>query len=127
METTENEYHKFELKCAQEQPVQFHEQWCYVLVLPFGADQPSSGVQNRLKSRRQPTTQTSQCCIVIVKTCQDKRLHKRQQHRSSDRAFDTADLIESCKAARHSFREMSCHGDVRVQVDPQVTDRWRCC
>jgi len=32
--------------------VQFPEQWRYVLVLPFGVDQPSSGVQNRLKSRR---------------------------------------------------------------------------
>jgi len=94
--------------------VQFCEHWHHVLVLPFGVDQPSSGVQNILKSRRQPSTQTSQCFIAIVKTCQDKRLHKWQQHRSSDRAFDTANLSESCKAAWHSFRDMSCHGDVRV-------------
>jgi len=102
METTENDHRKFELNALRyRQPtaVQCHEQWRYVLVLPSGVDQPSSGVQNRLKLRRQPSTQTSQCCIAIVKTCQDKLLYKRQQHRSSDRAFDTADLSESCKAA----------------------------
>jgi len=100
MKTTENEHRKFELNALRyRQPVQFHEQWRYVLVLPFGVDQPSSGVQNRLKSRRQPSTQTSQCCIAIVKTSQDKQLHKRQQHRSSDRAFDIADQSESCEAA----------------------------
>ena len=94
METTENEHREFELNVLRyRQPVQLHEQLCYVLVLPFGVDQLSSGVQNRLKSRRQPSTQTSQCCIAIVKTCQDKRLHKRQQHRSSDRAFDNAKMI----------------------------------
>ena len=60
METTENEHRKFELNALRyRQPVQFHEQWSYVLVLPFGVDQPSSGVQNRLKSRHQPSTQTS--------------------------------------------------------------------
>ena len=100
METTANEHRKFELNALRyRQPVQFLEQWRYVLVLPFEVDQPSSVVQNRLKSRRQPSTQTSQCCITIVKTCQDKRLHKRQQHMSSGRAFDTVDLSESCKAA----------------------------
>ena len=60
MEITENEHRKFELHALRyRQPVQFLEQWRYVLVLPFGVDQPSSGVQNRLKSRRQPSTQTS--------------------------------------------------------------------
>jgi len=49
----------FELNALRyRQQVQFNEQWRYVLVLPFGVDQPSSGVQNRLKSRRQPSTQT---------------------------------------------------------------------
>ena len=45
METTENEHRKFELNALRyRQPVQFHEQWRYVLVLQFGVDQPSSGV-----------------------------------------------------------------------------------
>jgi len=58
METTENEHRKFELNALRyRQPVQFHEQWRYVLVLPSEVDQRSSGVQNRLKSRRQPSTQ----------------------------------------------------------------------
>jgi len=105
METMENEHCKFELNVLRyRQPVQLNEQLCYVLVLPFGVDQLSSGMHNRLKSCRQPTTQTSQCCIAIVKTCQDKRLHKRQQHRLSDRAFDTADLSESHKAWRVSLQ-----------------------
>jgi len=60
MKTTENEHRKFELNALRyRQPEQFPEQWRYVLVLPFGVDQPSSGVQNRLKSRRQLSTQTS--------------------------------------------------------------------
>jgi len=34
METTENEHRKFELNVVRyRQPVQFHEQWRYVLVL----------------------------------------------------------------------------------------------
>ena len=50
METTENEHCKFELNALRyRQPVQFHEQWRYELLLPFGVDQPSSGMQNRLK------------------------------------------------------------------------------
>jgi len=37
METTENEHRKFELNALRyRQPVQFHEHWRYVLVLPFG-------------------------------------------------------------------------------------------
>jgi len=53
METMENEHCKFELNVLRyRQPVQLPEPWRYVLVLPFGVDQPSSGVQNRLKSRR---------------------------------------------------------------------------
>ena len=54
METTANEHRKFELNALRyRQPVQFPEQWRYVLVLPFEVDQPSSRVQNRLKSRHQ--------------------------------------------------------------------------
>ena len=49
METTENEHRKFELNALRyRQSVRFHKQWRYVLVLPFGVDQPSSGVQSRL-------------------------------------------------------------------------------
>jgi len=49
METTENEHRKFELNALRyRQPVQFPEQWRYVLVLPFVVDQPSSGVQTEV-------------------------------------------------------------------------------
>ena len=39
METTENEHRKFKLNALRyRQPVQFHEQLRYVLVLPLGVD-----------------------------------------------------------------------------------------
>ena len=61
METMENEHRKFELNALRyRQPVQFPEEWRYVLVLPFGVDQPSSGVKNRLKAHCQPSTHTGE-------------------------------------------------------------------
>jgi len=61
MKTTENEHRKFELNALRyRQPVQFPEQWRYVLVLPFGVDQSSSSVKNRLKAHCQPSTHTGE-------------------------------------------------------------------
>jgi len=41
--STSNEHRKFELNALRyRQPVQLHEQWHYVLVVPLGVDQPSS-------------------------------------------------------------------------------------
>ena len=65
---------------------------------------------NRLKSRRQPSS------IAIVKTV-----------KTSDCTSDSnTGLVTERLTLRICLRaDMSCHGDVRVQVDPRVTDRRR--
>jgi len=100
------------------------EQRSDMLVLPCRKDQSSSGVHNWLQSVDLIAGQTLQRGVAVVQSWQHQRNDQWLQNCWWHQSSNASQLAQNGEAAWHSLGDFSLHGDIRVDVDSEVTNWW---